>query len=144
MRCSGNWQDAERMHAEMVRQQHKLPNQGKTMDYENEQPASNQTRRNDYRPSGPRRGYQGGKSPAEYAPRTYVEDKILGEQLLEIEQKSFKVTLRENRVGQFLKISEHRGHQKNSIIVPASGVTDLLKAICHVMPQAPVTPLAEQ
>ena len=57
-------------------------------------------------------------------PRPYVQEDTLKSEQIQIERKLFHLTLKENPRGRFLRISEEVGGKRNSIIVPATGLTE--------------------
>ena len=48
---------------------------------------------------------------------------------VQIEQKMFHLSLKENRRGRYLRISEQIANRRNSVIVPASGLGELKRAL---------------
>jgi hypothetical protein len=57
-------------------------------------------------------------------PRPFVQEDTLKSEQIQIERKSFHLTLKENPRGRFLRISEEVGDKRNSIIVPVTGLED--------------------
>ncbi len=57
-------------------------------------------------------------------PRPFVQEDTLKSEQIQIERKSFLLTLKENPRGRFLRISEEVGGKRNSIIVPATGLKE--------------------
>jgi hypothetical protein len=57
-------------------------------------------------------------------PRPFVQEDTLKSGQIQIERKSFLLTLKENSRGRFLRIAEDVGGKRNSIIVPATGLQD--------------------
>ena len=60
-------------------------------------------------------------------PRPFVHEDTLKSEQIQIERKSFLLTLKENPRGRFLRISEEVGGKRNSIIVPATGLKEFKK-----------------
>ncbi len=60
-------------------------------------------------------------------PRPFVQEDTLKSEQIQIERKSFLLTLKENPRGRFLRISEEVGGKRNSIIVPATGLKEFKK-----------------
>ncbi len=60
-------------------------------------------------------------------PRPFVQEDTLKTEQIQIERKSFLLTLKENPRGRFLRIAEEVGGKRNSIIVPAAGLQDFKK-----------------
>ena len=56
------------------------------------------------------------------------EDTLKSEQF-QIERKMFKLTLRENPRGRFLRIIEDNAGRRNSIIIPAPGLEEFTKIL---------------
>ncbi len=57
-------------------------------------------------------------------PRPFIQEDTLKAGQIQIERKSFHLTLKENPRGRFLRISEEVGGKRNSIIVPTTGLKD--------------------
>jgi len=47
----------------------------------------------------------------------------------EIERKRFRLELRENRNGRFVKLTESTNRRRNIVIIPASGLGELGQAL---------------
>ena len=62
-------------------------------------------------------------------PRPKVDECTLNHGKLQIEQKEFLLTLKENVRGRFLRIVEHNGDRIESIMVPDSGLEDFYAII---------------
>jgi len=62
-------------------------------------------------------------------PRPFVQEDTLKSEQIQIERKSFLLTLKENPRGRFLRISEEVGGKRNSIIVPAPGLEDFKRLL---------------
>ena len=72
---------------------------------------------------------------APQAPRPCVQEDTLKSEEVQIERKTFYLTLKENPRGRFLRISEECNAKRNSIIIPAPGLKDFEKLI-HEMVKA--------
>jgi PurA-like ssDNA and RNA-binding protein len=78
--------------------------------------------------------------PSPFKPRRYFEqakpsvneDTLKSEQL-QIERKTFVLTLRENQRGRFLRITEDAGGRRNTIIIPAPGLEEFGKLFGEMM-----------
>jgi hypothetical protein len=57
-------------------------------------------------------------------PRPFVQEDTLKSEQIQIERKSFLLTLKENPRGRFLRISEEVGGKRNTIIIPTTGLKD--------------------
>ena len=66
-------------------------------------------------------------------PRPFVQDDTLKSDQVQIERKSFLLTLKENPRGRFLRISEEVGGKRNSIIIPATGLNDFRKLFSEMV-----------
>ena len=64
---------------------------------------------------------------ASQPPRPVVQEDTLKSEQLQIERKSFLLTLKENPRGRFMRISEEVAGQRSCIIVPATGLDDFLQ-----------------
>jgi hypothetical protein len=64
---------------------------------------------------------------APQTPRPFVQEDTLKAGQIQIERKSFHLTLKENPRGRFLRITEEVGGKRNSIIVPATGLKEFKK-----------------
>jgi hypothetical protein len=62
-------------------------------------------------------------------PRPPVQEDSLKTAELEIERKSFRLMLKENLRGRFVRITESNGSKFNSIMVPESGLADFLRVL---------------
>jgi hypothetical protein len=69
------------------------------------------------------------QSYAQPPPRPFVQEDTLKSEQIQIERKSFLLTLKENPRGRFLRISEEVGGKRNSIIIPATGLKDFKKLL---------------
>ena len=75
-------------------------------------------------------------------PKAHGEEKTLQSEKLQIERKTFLLALKENPRGQFLRITEDVGGRRDTIIIPASGLDEFLKALQAMIGQiAPASPL---
>src|ERR1017187_2501515 len=62
-------------------------------------------------------------------PRPSVQEDTLKTEQIQIERKTFQLTLKENPRGRFLRISEEVGGHRNAIIIPATGLSEFKKLI---------------
>jgi hypothetical protein len=65
--------------------------------------------------------------------RPFVQEDTLKSEQIQIERKSFLLTLKENPRGRFLRISEEVGGKRNSIIIPATGLKDFKKLLAEMV-----------
>jgi len=70
----------------------------------------------------PPQGYQ-------QPPRPYVQEDMLKASEIQIERKSFRLMLKENPRGRFLRIAEENGEKRSSIIVPATGLMEFKRLL---------------
>ncbi len=61
--------------------------------------------------------------------RPVVKEDTLKAGELQIERKTFFLTLKENPRGRFLRISEEMAGKRNSIIIPSTGLADFKKMV---------------
>lgn len=73
---------------------------------------------------------------AQSSPRPFVQEDTLKSEQIQIERKSFLLTLKENSRGRFLRISEEVGGKRNSIIIPATGLVDLKRVLDEMVKAA--------
>ena len=73
--------------------------------------------------------------PSTYSPRPYsspkppVTEDTLKSEIIQIERKTFHLTLKENPRGRFLRITEDVGGRRDTIIIPAPGLEDFKKVL---------------
>ena len=74
-------------------------------------------------------------------PRQPVQEDTLKAKEIQIERKTFHLTLKENPRGRFLRISEENGTTRNSIIIPATGLKEFEKLINEIVKASDEIPL---
>lgn len=57
----------------------------------------------------------------------------LNSKKIQVERKMFFLDLKENQRGRFLKITEDVNGRRDTIIIPASGLPDILEAIEDIL-----------
>jgi hypothetical protein len=62
-----------------------------------------------------------------------VPEDTLKQGLLDIERKTFVLTLKENIRGRFLRISEEVGGRRDTIIIPATGLEAFQKLLADMV-----------
>ena len=62
-------------------------------------------------------------------PKPSIAEDTLKSEQLQIERKTFTLTLKENQRGRFLRITEGVGGRRNSIIIPAPGLEEFSKLL---------------
>ena len=77
--------------------------------------------------------YEEENSASSNAYRQYSQDHVLGIRELQVERKFFRLEVRENDRGRFLRITEENQGRRNTVIVPDSGFGDFAKAITEVL-----------
>jgi hypothetical protein len=73
--------------------------------------------------------------------RPFVQEDTLKSEQIQIERKSFLLTLKENPRGRFLRISEDVGGKRNSIIIPATGLKDFKRLLDEMVVSSNELPL---
>ena len=61
----------------------------------------------------------------EMAPRPRVEENTLKEVYIQVERKTFRLALKENVRGRFVRLTESTNGRMNSIIIPSTGLHEL-------------------
>jgi hypothetical protein len=84
--------------------------------------------------------YGQGNNYAQRPPRPFVQEDTLKSDELQIERKTFFLTLKENPRGRFLRISEENGDKRSSIIIPGSGLKELQKVLEEMVKAAEEIP----
>jgi hypothetical protein len=77
--------------------------------------------------------YEEENSAYSNAYRQYSQDNVLEIRELQVERKFFRLEVRENDRGRFLRITEENQGRRNTVIVPDSGFGDFAKAITEVL-----------
>ena len=77
--------------------------------------------------------YEEENSAYSNAYRQYSQDNVLEVRELQVERKFFRLEVRENDRGRFLRITEENQGRRNTVIVPDSGFGDFAKAITEVL-----------
>lgn len=72
----------------------------------------------------------------EQPPRPYVQEDTLKASEIQIERKSFRLMLKENPRGRFLRIAEENGDKRSSIIVPATGLMEFKRLLDEMVAAA--------
>jgi len=73
--------------------------------------------------------------PSPFKPRHFEQPKPLGNEdilksvQLQVERKTFILTLKENPRGRYLRITEDAGGRRHSIIIPAPGLEEFKKLL---------------
>lgn len=73
-------------------------------------------------------------------PKPPVNEDTLKSEAIQIERKTFVLTLKENPRGRFLRITEDVGGRRDSIIIPSTGLEDFKKLLDEMVKAANATP----
>ncbi len=93
------------------------------------------------RPSPYGRQYRSPQPPRDAGfQKPHVEESTLTSATIQIERKSYSLTIRENVRGRFLRIVEDTGGRHNSIIVPESGLEDFAKVLDEMVKASATLP----
>jgi len=65
--------------------------------------------------------------------RQYSQDQILESRELQVERKFFRLEVRENDRGRFLRVTEENQGRRNTVIVPDSGFADFARVVNEVL-----------
>ena len=79
-----------------------------------------------------------------FPPKPPVSEDTLRTEKIQVERKTFVITLRENPRGRFLRITEDVGGRRDSIIIPSTGLEDFKKVIDEMVKASNDTPIKEQ
>ncbi len=74
------------------------------------------------------------------APKAPVNEETLKSSKIQIERKTFVLALKENSRGKFLRITEDVGGRRDTIIIPAPGLSDFRKVLDEMVEAAADTP----
>jgi hypothetical protein len=77
-----------------------------------------------------------GKTGGDPASRPGLQEDTLKSEKLQIERKTFVLALKENPRGRFVRITEDVGGRRDTIIVPASGLREFLRAFEQIVKAA--------
>jgi hypothetical protein len=80
-----------------------------------------------------------GQSPG-YPPKPPVNEDTLKSEKLQIERKTFVLTLKENPRGRFLRITEDVNGRRDTIIIPATGLADFKRVLDQMVAEADQPP----
>lgn len=74
-------------------------------------------------------------------PKPPSNEETLRTEKIQIERKTFIMTLKENPRGRFLRITEDVGGRRDTIIIPATGLEDFKKVLEEMVNTSVETPL---
>ncbi|MGB7768748.1 MAG: PUR family DNA/RNA-binding protein [Verrucomicrobiia bacterium] len=83
------------------------------------------------------------QSHAGLPPRPFVQEDTLKSEQIQIERKSFLMSLKENPRGRFLRITEDAGGRHSSIIIPTTGLQDFKRLLDELIKAADELPPAK-
>ena len=75
-----------------------------------------------------------------YTPKPHVAEDTLKTEKIQVERKTFVLTLRENPRGRFLRITEDVGGRRDSIMIPSTGLEDFKKVVDEMVKASNETP----
>jgi len=73
-------------------------------------------------------------------PKPPVNEDTLKSEKIQIERKTFLLTLKENPRGRFLRITEDVGGRRDTIIIPSTGLEDFRKLLDEMVKAASELP----
>lgn len=62
-----------------------------------------------------------------------MDERIIKEAVVQTERKTFKLSLRKNERGRFLRIIEEKNGYRENIIVPEDGIAEFLQKAAEVV-----------
>lgn len=74
------------------------------------------------------------------APKPPVVEETLKTEKIQIERKSFQLTLKENPRGRFLRITEDVNGRRDTIIIPSTGLEEFKKILDDMVKVSAETP----
>src|SRR5208283_1421753 len=83
--------------------------------------------------SNDRSSPRGDRSYGSFPPKPPVNEDTLRTEKIQIERKSFVLTLKENPRGRFLRITEDVGGRRDTVIIPAPGLPDFLRVLSEMV-----------
>ena len=87
---------------------------------------------------------QGHQSNPQQQPRQPVQEDTLKSGEIQIERKTFNLTLKENPRGRFLRISEEGNSKRNAIIIPAPGLAEFKQMVDEMLKASGEIPAKSQ
>jgi hypothetical protein len=76
-------------------------------------------------------------------PKPPVNEDTLQSESIQIERKTFVLTLKESPRGRFLRITEDVGGRRDTIIIPAPGLEDFRKVLDQMVKASAALPAKE-
>ncbi len=94
-----------------------------------------------YSPSFNDRSFNSDRPSYQSAPlRPRVDEDTLKTETIQIERKTFILTLKENPRGRFLRITEDVNGRRDNVIVPSTGLEDFARIVTEMAQTAGQTP----
>ncbi len=90
-------------------------------------------------PFGNRRPF-GAHTPRPPRPKSQVVEDTIKSEKIQIERKTFVLSLKENPRGRFLRITEDVGGRRDTIIIPAPGLEDFKRLVEEMLKASNDTP----
>jgi len=80
------------------------------------------------------------RGPASGPPKPPVNEETLKSEKIQIERKTFSITLKQNPRGRFLRITEDVAGRRDTIIIPAPGLPEFKRVLDEMVKIAAETP----
>ena len=87
---------------------------------------------------------QGYPYQGQQQPRPFVQEDTLKSEQIQVERKTFTLTLKENRQGRFLRITEENNAKRNAIILPAPGLAEFKQVVDAMLKASTEIPAKSQ
>lgn len=81
-------------------------------------------------------GYNQGGHPHSHSPKPQVNEDTLRTEKIQIERKTFILTLKENPRGRFLRITEDVNGRRDNIIIPSTGLEEFRRLVDEMVKAA--------
>lgn len=85
-------------------------------------------------------GGHGGYNQGHHSPKPQVNEDTLRTEKIQIERKTFILTLKENPRGRFLRITEDVNGRRDNIIIPSTGLEEFRRLVDEMVKTANETP----
>ena len=85
-------------------------------------------------------GHGHSHQPPSSGPKQSVPEDTIASTKVQIERKSFVLTLKENLRGRFLRITEDVNGRRDTIIIPSTGLEEFKKAVDEMVQASDETP----
>ncbi len=101
---------------------------------------SNEHSNSSLRPAYKARSHSAERSYQSGPQKPYVEEDTLQRVTIQIERKTFILTLKENPRGRFLRITEDVNGRRDNVIVPSTGLEDFGRIVAEMAQAARSSP----